>query len=39
MKTLNNSSIKSITGGLAYTGGDYLEWLELIRQNPGLYNV
>ena len=39
MKTLNNSSIKNVTGGLAYTGGDLAEYEELMRKYPWLLNV
>ncbi|WP_343857871.1 hypothetical protein [Aliiglaciecola litoralis] len=39
MKTLNQSDVQQVNGGLAYTGGDLQEWLELMRKYPYLLSV
>ena len=39
MKTLNTQELKVVVGGLAYTGGDYFEYMELMRNNPYLFNI
>jgi len=39
MKQLTSTEVKTVTGGLAYTGGDYQEYLRLMEQYPYLLNV
>ena len=39
MKNLSTKDIKSVTGGLAYTGGDWAAYEELMRKYPYLLNV
>jgi len=34
MKSLNKTELTQIHGGLAYTGGDYAEYLRIMAEHP-----